>query len=60
MPCLYAMYGSCRETSKELEKAIEKTQEEVNVLFDTNDTKAYTQTVHKLMDLCQKANNEEL
>ena len=55
MPCMVVA-----ETSKELEKAIEKTQEEVNVLFDTNDTEAYTQTVHKLMDLCQKANNEEL
>ena len=55
MPCMVVA-----ETSKELEKAIEKTQEEVNVLFDTNDTEAYTQTVHKLMALCQKANNEEL
>ena len=35
MPCM-----AVAETSKELEKAIEKTQEEVNVLFDTNDGKA--------------------
>ncbi len=48
------------ETSKELEEAIENCKKEASALFDTNDTVAYTEKVRELMDLCQKANNEEL
>ena len=48
------------ETSKELEEAIEKCKKEASALFDTNETEAYTEKVHKLMDLCLKANDEEL
>ena len=55
MPCLAAA-----ETSKELEDALEKAKKEAGVLFDTNETEAYTEIVHKLMDLCLKANDEEL
>ena len=55
MPCMAAA-----ETSKELEDALEKAKKEAGVLFDTNETEAYTEKVHKLMDLCLKANDEEL
>ena len=55
MPCMAAA-----ETSKELEDALEKAKKEVSALFDTNETEAYTEKVHKLMDLCLKANDEEL
>ena len=48
------------ETSKELEEAIDKCKQECSALFDSNDTVAYPQAVHKLMDLCLKADNEEL
>lgn len=48
------------ETSKELEEAKENAKKEANALFDTNETEAYTEKVHKLMDLCLKANDEEL
>ena len=55
MPCMVAA-----ETSKELEEAKEEAKKEANALFDTNETEAYTEKVHKLMDLCLKANDEEL
>ena len=55
MPCMLAA-----ETSKELEEAKEKAKKEAIALFDTNETEAYTEKVHKLMDLCLKANDEEL
>ena len=55
MPSLVAA-----ETSKELEEAKEKCKKEANALFETNETEAYTEKVHELMDLCQKANDEEL
>ena len=48
------------ETSKELEEAKEEAKKEASALFDTNETEAYTEKVHKLMDLCLKANDEEL
>ena len=55
MPCMVAA-----ETSKELEEAKEEAKKEAGALFDTNETEAYTEKVHKLMDLCLKANDEEL
>ena len=55
MPCMVVA-----ETSKELEEAKEKAKKEATALFDTNETEAYTEKVHKLMDLCLKANDEEL
>ena len=55
MPCMAAA-----ETSKKLEEAKEEAKKEVGALFDTNETEAYTEKVHKLMDLCLKANDEEL
>ena len=55
MPCMAAA-----ETSKELEEAKEEAKKEASALFDTNETEAYTEKVHKLMDLCLKANDEEL
>ena len=55
MPCMVAA-----ETSKELEEAKEEAKKEANALFDTYETEAYTEKVHKLMDLCLKANDEEL
>ncbi len=55
IPCMAAA-----ETSKELEEAKEKAKKEAGALFDTNETEAYTEKVHKLMDLCLKANDEEL
>ena len=55
MPCMAAA-----ETSKELEEAKEEAKKEANALFDTYETEAYTEKVHKLMDLCLKANDEEL
>ena len=55
MPSLVAA-----ETSKELEEAKEKCKKEANALFETNETEAYTEKVRELMDLCQKANDEEL
>ena len=55
MPCMLAA-----ETSKELEEAKEKAKKEANALFDTYETEAYTEKVRKLMDLCLKANDEEL
>ena len=55
MPCM-----AVAETSKELEDAKEEAKKEANALFDTNETEAYTEKVHKLMDLCLKANDEEL
>ena len=54
MPCMAAA-----ETSK-LEAAKEEAKKEAGALFDTNETEAYTEKVHKLMDLCLKANDEEL
>jgi hypothetical protein len=50
MPCM-----AVAETSKELEEAIDKCKQECSALFDSNDTVAYPQAVHKLMDLCLKA-----
>lgn len=55
MPCMAAS-----ETPEELEAAIEKCKKEVSALFDTNETEAFTNATRKLMDLCQKANDEEL
>lgn len=55
IPCMAAA-----ETSKELEEAKEEAKKEASALFDTNETEAYTEKVHKLMDLCLKANDEEL
>ena len=55
MPCMAAA-----ETSKKLEEAKEEAKKEAGALFDTNETEAYTEKVHKLMDLCLKANDEEL
>lgn len=55
MPCMAA-----EETSKELEVAKDKAKKEASALFDTNETEAYTEKVHKLMDLCLKTNDEEL
>ena len=55
MPCM-----AVAETSKELEEAKEEAKKEASALFDTNETEAYTEKVHKLMDLCLKANDEEL
>ena len=55
MPCM-----AVAETSKELEEAIDKAKQECSALFDTKDTVAYSEKVRELMDLCQKANNEEL
>ena len=55
MPCMAAA-----ETSKKLEAAKEEAKKEAGALFDTNETEAYTEKVHKLMDLCLKANDEEL
>ena len=55
MPCM-----AVSETSKELEEAIDKAKQECSALFDTKDTVAYSEKVRELMDLCQKANNEEL
>ena len=55
MPCMLSA-----ETSKELEEAKEKAKKDAIALFDTNETEAYTEKVHKLMDLCLKANDEEL
>ena len=55
MPCMAAA-----ETSKKLEEAKEEAKKEASALFDTNETEAYTEKVHKLMDLCLKANDEEL
>ena len=56
--CMTCMLAA--ETSKELEEAKEKAKKEAIALFDTNETEAYTEKVHKLMDLCLKANDEEL
>ena len=55
MPCM-----AVAETSKELEEAKEEAKKEASALFDTNETEAYTEKVRKLMDLCLKANDEEL
>lgn len=55
VPCMLAA-----ETSKELEEAKEEAKKEAGALFDTNETEAYTEKVRKLMDLCLKANDEEL
>ena len=55
LPCMAAA-----ETSKELEEAIEKYKQECSALFDSKDTVAYGEKIRELMDLCLKANNEEL
>ena len=55
MPCM-----AVAETSKELEEAIDKCKQECSALFDSKDTLAYGEKVHELMDLCLKADNEEL
>ena len=55
MPCMVSA-----ESQKELEEAIEKCKSECSALFDSNETEAYTSKVNQLMDLCKKANNEEL
>ena len=55
MPCM-----AVAETAEDLEAAIEQSKKEVSALFDANETEAFTNATRKLMDLCLKANNEDL
>ena len=55
MPCVAAA-----ETSKELEEALEKAKKEASDYFDSNDTATYSEKARIVMDLCLKANDEQM